>query len=263
MAGLSYGATTAVFSDGNYMYSSGGNTNLVRFSRATEYSVLTWSSGDLQNKAVDLFGTTYNEQSSGVIISNGAPQTLSAYNAHVVIYATNITATGTVAVSGNRVNEDDGSITNFSENVIITATNYYQTSAKFVGTVTNSTTDANIICDLITTSYFDFQNQDFSVLNIRAGFKPSNPSWDIGIRLYLVDNDGKLTSLVNNDFQFDSGDAIPRAANGVIGHAKRNVSSRLILGSENEGIVVKLTGATDANPANMTEVDITIGCELK
>jgi len=243
--------------------SGGLYTNGARFGRAVEYAVLTRSSGDLANRAVNLFGTDYETVSSGATINTGTTQTVTAYNAHLVLDVKTITSTGMVTVAGLRVNETTGAITNWTETIDVTATNFYQTSAKFVGSVTNSTADANITADIIEASYYDFQNQDFTVSNIRVSWKPSNPVWDIGVELYIIDNDGLTNSLVNGNLQFASTDTVKRPANGFLGHAKANINSRVILGTEDEGIVVKVTGAGDANPANITEFDLTIGCELK
>lgn len=262
-AAAALGQTNAVFSDGTKFYSAGGTTNLVAFSRAVEYAVLTWSSSDLANSAVNLFGTDYETLSSGATINTGTTQAVTMYNAHLVLDVKTITTTGMVTVAGQRVNETTGVITNWTETIDVTATNFYQTSAKFIGSVTNSTTNADLTADIIETSYYDFQNQDFTVSNIRVSFRPSNPVWDIGVELYIIDNDGLTNSLVNGNLQFASTDTIKRAANGVLGHAKANIDSRVILGTEDEGIVAKVTGAGDANPANITEFDLTIGCELK
>ena len=253
-----------VNSDGTYFYSKGGGTNAyVRFSKAVEYAVLTWSSADLANKALDIFGTDYNTESSGITINSATPDTFTAYNDHVIFEVTAIATTGTVTVAGQRVDEDDNTITNFSEAVSITATGCYQTAAKFIGACTNSTPSADITTDVNLASYFDFQNQDFTVSNIRMSFKPSNPSWDVGVELLILQNDGSTSNLLNGGFDFRASDTPPRAANGLQGHAKQNITSRLILGSENEGIIVKILGGGDATPANITEFDLTIGCELQ
>jgi len=266
IACIAYGQTTneyAVFSDGTYFYSNGGATNFSRFSKAVEYAVLTWSSSDLANKALDIFGTDYNVDASGITINSGSPDTFTAYNDHVIFDVSATASTGTVTVSGLRVLEDDNSITNWTENVSVTTTGCHQTSAKFIGVCTNSTADANITTDVILASYFDFQNQDFNVSNIRMSFKPSNPAYDVGVELLILDNDGGTTALLSGSFDFQNGDSPARAANGVLGHAKQNINSRLILGSENEGIIVKIIGAGGGTPANITEFDLTIGCELK
>jgi len=263
ISGSAMAQTNAVFSDGNFLYSLGGTTNLTRFSRATEYTVLTWSSSDLANLAVDMFGTEYKDDSTGVSISSGSPDTFTAYNSHVVFTVTAVTTTGTVTVSGQRVLEDENALTNWTENINIATTGYYQTSAKFSGTCTNSTTNANITTDVSLASYYDLQNQDFKVSNVRMSWKPSNPSWDVGLEIFILDNDGLTNGLLNGSFDFDNGDTIPRAAKGVLGHAKQNIDSRLILGSENEGIIVKITGAGDATPSNIKAFDLTIGLEIE
>ena len=260
---MTYGATNAVFSDGSFLYSKGGTTNLTKFSKAVEYAVLTWSSSDLANKAVDIFGTDYNISASGVPISVGTNNTFTAFNDHVIFDVSAVSVTGMVTVSGQRVIEADNTITNFSENVTITSTGCYQTAAKFIGACTNSTTTASITTDVILASYFDFQNQDFTVSNIRMSFKPSNPAWDVGVQLFILENDGGTTNLLNGGFDFRSSDSPLRADNGVLGHAKQSISSRLILGSQNEGIIVKILGGGDSTPANITEFDLTIGCELR
>ena len=268
ISGYAYGQTTndyAVFTDGTKLYSKAGGT-WTNFSRATEYVVLTWSSDDLGNKALDLFGTDYNTDATGVTITNGSPDTFTAYNDHVVFNVTNLISTGTVTVAGQRVLEDDNTTTNWTEDISVTSTGCYQTSAKFIGACTSSTANASITTDVILCSYYDFQNQDFKVSNIRMSWKPSNPTWDIGLDLFLLDNDGKTTDLLNGGFDFNNSDTPARASGGtpkVMGHAKQNIASRLILGSQDEGIIVRVTGDGDATPANITEFDLTIGIELE
>lgn len=252
----------AVFFDGSFFYSIGGTNTFRRFSRGVEYTTLPWSSSDLDNKAVNLFGTEHRVESSSVTINSGSPDTFTAYNSHVVFDVSTTTATGTVTVSGYRVNENDNTVTNWTEDVSITSNGQYQTSAKFIGSCTNSTSDANIVADIILTTYKDFQNQDFIVKDIRMSFKPSNPVWDIGMDFFILDNNGQTNALLDGQFDFSSTDPMPRAANGINGHAKSLINSRTILGSENEGIIVRITGDGDATPANIQEFDLTIGIEF-
>ena len=238
-------------------------TNGAKFGKAVEYSVLTWPSADLANKTVQMFGTEHILDEAGVAINSGATDTFTAYNSHIVLDVTTFTTTGTVSVGGQRVFEDTGNLSNWVENITVDNTGCYQTSAKFLGACSNYTADADIVANVFRTSYFDFQNRDFIVSNVRMGWKPSSPTWNVQAEVYLIDNNGLTNPLVNGNLDFASSDTPVRAANGVIGHAKANVNSRLILGSQNEGIVVRIVGDSSGKPANITEFDLTIGCELK
>jgi len=252
---MSTNGTRAAFycRDGDVHIKSNGAVQAVAF---------TWSTADVANSDVNVFGTIYSSEQTGVTLDSVTPQSITnMYNRHYIVNVTTMTSSGTITLTGNAVNEYTGVITPAStEDIVVSATGYYQSSTKWIGQVTASTADADLVIDTYSTTYVDAANSDFQLFYTRMGFKPSSGTWDIKLELKKVNNDGSLTDIAGTDFEADNSDTYLRAASGVAGNIKRIWTGTDIpqfAGTSNEGIIVEVTGKV-GTPTNITEADVTI-----
>jgi len=251
----------------------------------SQFTALQWSSDNIANRINFFFGTVYQwldtspSDSWTDVPGDVGTETLTGpttntyalgfYNRHVVLNVTTLTSTGTVVFTGSKVNESTGAIiTNFSENVSVTATGHYQTVTKWidedpataVGDLDVATTDANIQYEMMSTSYLDYQNRDFQASNVRFATTPGGNNYDIRLNIWKVNEDGSYTDLDTNDLLKFEGPNDGAAANGIVGHKKAALSTELIRGNEHQGLVVFVSGVTVGTlPAQVDSVDVIIG----
>lgn len=256
-------------------------TNTVIAAIAADFvpNMLQWSSDNIGNRVNNFFGTVYQwldttpsdvwtdtPADAGTETLTGPSTnsyTLGFFNRHAVIEVTTATATGAVSFVGTRVDETTGGSIADTNIIHVTGTNFYQTPAKWIGNLDIGTDDANIQYKLISTTYLDTQNRDFKVSNIRFAVTPGGSIYDIKLNIWQVNDNGSYTDLDTVPLlEFTTGDGA--AGNGVVGHKKAALSSDIISGTSDEGIVVFVSGTTVGTaPSQIGSVDAIIGILLQ
>ena len=258
---LQYNSTSGVWDNTNALDPSG---NI-----ATSFFVVSWAADTFTAKPKNVFGTIYSDAAfTGQTITSAQSRTITqGYNRHPVLNVTTLTTSGVVRISGNKINENTGVVTSgYTEDLTVTATGYYQGAGKYVDTITfggTGDTTASVTATAYTTTYADFGNSHFGLKYVRFGWIPSNPAWDIALRVYQVHEDGSLTSLDQGRLAFNSTDNANRAANGVVGHAKIIQADNALIdirGDQNEGIVIEITDKAGTGlPSNIASASFYIG----
>jgi len=258
MIGAAFGQLDYVLTDGDNLFTVSGGVTSGPGSRI----MMSWSSDNLANRWIDIFGTAYVDGNSGLTVDTATTNTVTeGYNRHLILDVTSTTTLGNVTFSGFRIDEDTGAIsTNFIESLAVTGTGCVQTATKWIGAINYYTTNgADLVVDEVTTTYVDLQNRGFVPESVRMGFRPSNPVWEIRLEVCHIRNNGSVSNMVADLMDYTSSDLHLRAGNGVIGHGKLNLGNHHIEGNNNEGIVVRLTGTGGTGtPSHIREVDIFI-----
>lgn len=234
---------------------------------ATKFVILSWTADSIAVRPKNIFGTFYSDAIfTGSTISSAAnPVITEGYNRHAVMNVTAVGTSGVVNIIGNKINENTGVVTSgFVDAIDVTATGYYQSPSKFIDEISFvGVGSTSVTATSYSTGYADFGNAHVALKYVRFGWIPSNPSWDIALNVFKVNNDGSLTDLDQGRLGFNSTDDSNRAANGVVGHAKviQDDGSEVdIRGDQNEGIVIQLTNkAGDSLPSNVGSADFYIG----
>lgn len=234
-----------------------------------ELTALNWSTADLTGffagGDAEIFGTVYETESTGNDFSFPLTNEIIAetYNRHIVFNVTNLISAGTLDLVGSRVNEDTGAVSVTNETINVQSAGYYQSDFKYVGAVTGTSSDISIEYDLITTTYLDFQNRDFQLYSVRFAWTPDDSTWDVGLSISKVNEDGSLTNLDPSGLLLhDSGDTPARAADGVSGHVKVKPATGFINGGSKEGLVVQVTG-DGSTPTGILMSDVFLGCYVQ
>lgn len=232
---------------------------------ARKFMIASWTADTITARPKNIFGTVYSEAAfTGSIISSvSLPTITQGYNRHGIINVTAVGTSGTINIIGNKINENTGVITSgYIDAIDVTGTGYYQGPSKFIDQITFSgTAPASVTATAYTATYADFGNSHIGLKYVRFGWIPSNPSWDVALRVKKINNDGSITDLDQNRLAFNSGEDANRAANGIVGHAKVIQDDQVeIRGDQNEGIVIELTNKdNDSLPANIGSADFYIG----
>jgi len=235
---------------------------------ASKTVITSWSAGVVTNRGTQIFGTVNELEDSDQTIDSGTPYTLTqGYNRHIHLEVSALTTSGTVNLSGARIDENTGTVTtSYIEPVYVTATGWYQSSAKFIGPVQIYTADADIVTDIWSVTYADLGNRKFRFRYIRFSWAPRGPVWNLKLSIKKVNNNGSFTDITGDKFSFASTDTYPRAGNGIIGHAKliwNNDTGEYCNGQNNEGFIVDLTNqAGTGAPSNIGPVDFYIGFQI-
>lgn len=122
-------------------------------------------------------------------------------NNHLLITVNSLTGSDTVVVTGDKVEEDDGTVTTgATENITVDATGIYQTDAKWwrVTEVNIGGSISAINYNLGRLGYWDHGNKDFRIIGYRMELTPTNVTQaDFRLQIYKVQDDGsKKMSIV-------------------------------------------------------------------
>lgn len=216
-------------------------------SKSDPVSMSGWRITPVTNGALDILGW-YRQINTADALSNATPITAGepGYHSHMVINAS--VAVGLpfdVTITGMSVNETTGATTPGDTEVIsVTANGYYQSTKSWIDAVVFSVAAGkSATIDVYRTTYWDRGNLDFVVDGARLEWYPSNPTWDIDIGLYQVEDDGSLTTIKR--FQFASTDTPPRAGDDEPGKDKVLDLAHVIAGAGKEGLIVRADDQTN------------------
>ena len=132
-------------------------------------------------------------------------------NNHVMLNVSALTGTGVVVVTGDSVDESDGVVTSAdTENITVDATGLYQTDKKWLRTtdITIPGGISGITYAIERLGYWDFSNNDYTVLGYRCEVTPTNAGTiTFKIQIYKVQDDGdkKTTCVLMEDIDLDGG----------------------------------------------------------
>ena len=224
---------------------------------------LTWGTDNLGTLDVDVWGVYVSDVITADTLSTGVDIVMTdaqTHNRHIVIEVNSATdSVGDVLFTGFAVDEALGTVGADTETITMNGLTHYQSAKKWIGALTISTTEVDLTdVDIHTTSYCDRQNTDFHVSGARFTWTPSNPTWDIALEILHVLENGSYVNLTPL-FVYDSTDTYIRADSGDQGGAKSTIDAD-VLGSANEGIILRITGAT-ATPTAVLSVDAIIDIE--
>lgn len=195
------------------------------------------------NGQIDILGWNIITDSA-YALSNAAPLTVSepGYHSHIMINASLVVgAPFNLTITGRSVDESTGVETPGDTEVIsITANGWYQSAKSWIDAVTLSVpAGKTLTVDVYRNTYWDRGNKDFTLKGSRLEWTPDVATWSIQIEVLKVNNDGSISTIDSTTFA--NTDAIPRAANGKPGKYKRGNYNTLINGTQEEGIILRMT----------------------
>lgn len=187
----------------------------------------------------------YIQINSAESLASATPVTAGepGYNSH---YVFNISgATGlpfTLRVTGDSVAELDGAVTpGDTEDLIITANGYYQTTKSWIDASQFSIVEGSKSCtiDVYRVTYWDRGNTDYRLAGCRLEWTPDAISWSFRLRILHIHDDGSIE--IVDDVTFTNGDIPLRAEKDMPGKYKRIDYDHPMAGTLKEGAVIEIT----------------------
>jgi len=209
--------------------------------RIADSNIFMWNTHNLPNGSVGAIGSfledvTGSEQHVSHTVQANIDKHVTC-NRHLVFDVKTLTTAGTFRVTGNKVDETDGSMAPHQENVSIDALGYYQTKTKWIGDVSVIASDlGDIRTRFNSLTYYDASNTNFAIVGARGSWTPAQDAWTVRIKILKVLQSGEVVNLTPQ-WKFASGDVTPRAYKNVQGSCKVTLSETF-LGTADEGLIL-------------------------